>query len=64
MCSIKKIFLKILQNSEDSTRAGLSFLMKLQALAHNFFLKKKALVQVFFCKFCHGVVNTNVFSRP
>ena len=41
MCSIKKIFLKILQNSEDSTRAGLSFLMKLQALAHNFFKKKK-----------------------
>ena len=30
-CSVKKVFLKISQNSKENTFAGLSFLIKLQA---------------------------------
>ena len=30
-CSVKKVFLKILQNSQENTRARVSFLIKLQA---------------------------------
>ena len=31
MCSVKKVFLKILQNSQENTCARASFLIKLQA---------------------------------
>ena len=44
-CSIKKVFLEISQNSEESTCARVAFLMKLQA-------KKETLTQVFSCEFC------------
>ena len=30
-CSVKKVFLEILQNSQENTRARVSFLIKLQA---------------------------------
>ena len=30
-CSVRKVLLKILQNSQENTCAGVSFLMKLQA---------------------------------
>ena len=33
MCSIKKVFLEILQNSQKNTCARVSFLIKLQALS-------------------------------
>ena len=42
----KKVFLKILQNSQENTCARVSFLTKLQASACNF-LKKETLPQVF-----------------
>ena len=32
MCSVKKVFLKISQNSQEKTCARVSFLIKLQAL--------------------------------
>ena len=30
-CYVKKLFLEILQNSQENNRAGVSFLIKLQA---------------------------------
>ena len=44
--SVKKVFLKISQNSQENTCARVSFLIKLQA-----FIKKETLAQVFSCKF-------------
>ena len=34
-CSVKKVFLKISQNSQENTCARLSFLIKLQAFLQN-----------------------------
>ena len=48
--SVKKVFLEILQNSQESTCARVSFLLKLQAEACNF-IKKETLTQVFCCEF-------------
>ena len=45
-CSAKKMFVKVLQNSQENTCTRVSFLIKLQALACNF-IKKETLVQVF-----------------
>ena len=42
-CSIKKVLLKILRNSQKNTRARVSFLMKLQASG---------------CEFCENSKNT------
>ena len=49
-CSIKKVFLKISQNSQENTWARVSFLTELQAEACNF-IKEKTLAQVFSCEF-------------
>ena len=46
-----KVFLKILENSQESTCARVSFLIKLQEWACSF-IKKETLVQMFSCKFC------------
>ena len=45
MCSVKKVFLEILQNSRENTCARASFLIKLQASG-------LTLAQVFSCEFC------------
>ena len=48
----KKMFLKNLQNSQESTYAGVSFLIKLQTLSHNFFtehLRETASLSRFHC---------------
>ena len=50
-CSVEKLFLEILKNSQKNNCAGVSFLIKLQALA-----------QVFFCEFCEISKNT-FFNR-
>ena len=47
-CSVKKVFLKILQYSQKNTCARVPFLIKLQAWT---FIKKETLVQVFSCEF-------------
>ena len=39
-CSIKKVFLKISQNSQEYTCARASFLIKLQALGPQLYLKR------------------------
>ena len=51
MCSVKKVFLKILQNSLESICVRVSFLINLQAKACNF-IKKETLAQVFSCEYC------------
>ena len=50
-CSVKKVFLKILQNSQEKTCGRVSFLIKLQASAC-IFIKKEALAQLFCSEFC------------
>ena len=44
-CSVNKVLLKISQNSQVNTCAGVSFLIKLQASACNF-IRKGALAQL------------------
>ena len=43
-CSVKKVYLEILQNSQENTCAREPFLIKLQAL-----VQKESLVPVFSC---------------
>ena len=45
---VKKVFLKVSQNSKKNSCAKVSFLIKLQAEASNF-IKKETLAQVFSC---------------
>ena len=56
---LKKVLLKISQNSQKNTCARGSFLIKLQASdsACNF-IKNETLVQVFSCEFCESFKNT------
>ena len=49
--SVKKVFLEISQNSQEHICTGVSFFIKLQAEACNFF-KKEALAQMISCEFC------------
>ena len=49
---MKKVFLEILQNSQENTCARVSFLIKLQARPLCNFIKKETLAQVFSCEFC------------
>ena len=46
MCSVKKVFFEISQNSQEKTCARASSLIKLQAQANNF-IKKETLAQYF-----------------
>ena len=45
-CSVKEVFLKTLQNSQESTYTRVYFLIKLQAL-ESLFIKKLTLAQMF-----------------
>ena len=47
---MKKVFLEILQNSQEKTCDRVSFLMKFQDEAYNV-IKKETLTQVFSCEF-------------
>ena len=63
-CSLKKkVFLKILQNSQENTYVRVSFLTKLQAwgLRATNFIKKETLAQFFSCEFCK--IFENLFYR-
>ena len=70
-CSVKKVFLKISQNSQENTCARVYFLTKLQtwglhlycAQACNF-IKKYTLAQVFSCEFCEIFKNTFFYGTP
>ena len=56
-CSVKKVLLEILQNSQENTCARVSFLIKLQA-----FIKKETLSQVFSREFC-GISKNTFFTE-
>ena len=58
-CSVKKVFLEILQNSQENTCARVSIFIKLQA-----FIKIEALAQVFSCEFCEISKNTFSYRMP
>ena len=60
-CSVKKVFLKNFQNSQENICARVSFLLKLKAEAFKF-IKKETLAQVFSCKFCE-IFNNRFFYR-
>ena len=52
-CSVKKVILEILQNSQASTCARVSFLVKTQACRPaTLFKNLVTLVKVFSCAFC------------
>ena len=59
MCSVKKVFLEISQNSQKNTYARVSFLIKLQAEAWNF-IKNGNLAHAFSCEFWK--ISKNTFS--
>ena len=52
------MFLKILQNSQENTCAGVSFLIKFQGFG---FIKKGAVKQLCTCEFCE--IFTNIFFK-
>ena len=58
-CSVKKVFLEILQDLKESTCARVYFLIKLQA-----FIKKETLAQVYSCEFCKISKNTFSYRTP
>ena len=62
-CSVKKVFLKFLQNSRENTCAGVSFLKSYRPEACNFF-KKETLAQVFSGEFCEISMNTFFRRTP
>ena len=53
-CSVKKVFLEILQNSQENTCARVPFLIKFQAFTPQVynFIKKETVEQVLSCEFC------------
>ena len=63
MCSVKKVFLEISQNSQENTCTRVSFLIKLQAWGLQLYLKK-SLAQVFSCEFCGISKNTFSYRTP
>ena len=62
-CSVKKVFLEISQNSQETTCARVSFLIKLQAETCNF-IKNKTLAQVLFCEIWEISKNTFSYRTP
>ena len=57
VCSVKKVFLKILQNFTGKICSRASFSIKLYTEACNF-IKNETLAQVFCCEFCEIFKNT------
>ena len=57
--SSKQVFLKIAQNSQESTCARASFLIEVCN-----FIKKEALAQVFFCEFANFLITPFVNRAP
>ena len=62
-CSVKKVFLKISQNSQETTCARVSFLIKLLAPGLQF-IKKETLAQAFFCESWEIFKNTFLYKTP
>ena len=62
-CSLKKVFVEILQNSQENTCARVSFFIMLRPEVCNF-IKNETLVQVFSCEFCKISKNTPCYREP
>ena len=62
-CSIEKLFLIILQNSQENTCVRVSFWIGLQTEVCNF-IKKEPLPQVFSYEFCEIFKNTFFYGTP
>ena len=60
--SVKNVFLKVSQNSQENTCARVSFLIKLQALGN--FIKKGTLAQMISCEFCEIFKNAFFYRTP
>ena len=64
-CSVKKVSLNVLQNSQGNTCARASFLIRLQAWGvRPATILKKRLVQVFSYEFCGIFKNTYFYRTP
>ena len=63
MCSVKKVFFEVLQNSQENTCASVSLLVKLHPQACNF-IKNETLAQVFSCEFWDICKNTLSHRAP
>ena len=63
MRSIKKVFLKISQNSQENTCARVAFLIKLQSWGLHF-VEKENLAQVFSCEICEISKSTFSYRTP
>ena len=60
-CSVKKVFIEILQNSRENTCSRVFFFNKVAGLRPcNFIIKKETLAQVFSSEFCE--ISKNTFS--
>ena len=62
-CCAKKVFFKLLQNSQENTCARFFFLTNLQTEASNF-IKKESLARVSSCEFCEIFKNTISYRTP
>ena len=61
--SVKKVFLEILQNSQENTCVRVSFLIKCRPDACNF-IKKETLAEGFSCEFCEIFTNIFCYRTP
>ena len=61
MCSLKKVFLEILQNLQEKTSARVSFSIK---KAYNFLLKKRLWHRCFPCEFHEISKSTFSYRTP
>ena len=57
--SVKKVFLKISQSSQENICARVSFLIK-----KRLFIKKETLAQMFYCEFCEIFKNIFFYRTP
>ena len=57
-----KVFLKILQKSQENTCVGVSYLVKLQSTCN--FIKKETPTQVLPCEFCKIFMNNFFYRTP
>ena len=62
-CSVKKVFVEVLQNSQENTCVRVSSLIKLQASAYNL-IKEETLAQVFSYEFCQISKNSFSYRTP
>ena len=63
-CSVRKLFLEISQNSQESTCVGVSFLMKSYRPEACKFVKKETPTQVLSFEFCEVFKNTFFCKTP